>query len=74
MTRLSCPSCRLRFSAAALAASTTCPECGRPLEAVSSAADTLGFQLFAPTDPLPALPMAAEAALPTDIPLPPELR
>jgi hypothetical protein len=73
MTRVSCPSCRVRFGAAATAVLTTCPECGRPLEAASSAADTLGFQLFAPADPPPALPVAVEAALPTDVPLPPDL-
>jgi hypothetical protein len=64
MTRLSCPSCRLRFTTAATATLTTCPECGRDLQAVPSAAETLGYRLFAPLDPQPALPMAAEAALP----------
>ena len=66
MTRLSCPSCRLRFTAAATATTTTCPDCGRHLEAVTSAEDTLGFRLFTPLDPRPELPMAAEAALPID--------
>lgn len=66
MTRLSCPSCRLRFTAAATATITTCPECDRPLEAVISAADALGFRLFTPLDPQPKLPMAVAAALPTD--------
>ena len=64
MTRLSCPSCRLRFAAAASATVTTCPACGRRLEAVISAEDTLGFRLFTPLDPQPELPMAVEAALP----------
>jgi hypothetical protein len=64
MTRLSCPSCQLRFSAAAAASITTCPDCGRQLEAVISAEDTLGFRLFTPLDPQPELPMAVEAALP----------
>jgi hypothetical protein len=71
MTRLSCPTCRLRFSGAATATLTTCPDCCRPLEAVGSAEATLGCRLFAPTDPLPALPMAIEAAMPIDH-LPPE--
>jgi hypothetical protein len=64
MTRLSCPSCRLRFSSAATATLSTCPECGQHLDAVGSAEATLGFRLFAPTDPRPALPMASQAAVP----------
>ena len=67
MTRLSCPICRLRFTAAATATITTCPDCGRHLQAVVSAEDTLGFRLFAPLDPQPELPMAVEAALPVDV-------
>jgi hypothetical protein len=67
MTRLSCPSCRLRFTAAATATITTCPECGRHLESVITAADTLGFRLFAPLDAQPELPMAVAAALPTSV-------
>jgi hypothetical protein len=63
MTRLSCPSCRLRFGAAATAILTTCPECERHLE-VASAEATLGLRLFAPADPRPALPTAVEAAMP----------
>ena len=66
MTRLSCPSCQLRFSTALTATQTTCPECGRPLEAVSSAEGTLGLRLFSGPDLRPALPMAVEAALPVD--------
>jgi hypothetical protein len=64
MTRLSCPSCRLRFTAAATATMTTCPDCGQHLEEVISAEDTLGLRLFTPLDPQPELPMAVEAALP----------
>ncbi len=45
MTRVSCPSCRLRFGAAATAILSTCPECGRHLEATASAEETLGFSL-----------------------------
>jgi hypothetical protein len=70
MTRLSCPSCRMRFGAAATAILTTCPECGRPLEAADSAAKTMGLRLFAPTDSQPALPIAGQAALPPDGPRP----
>ena len=64
MTRMSCPSCRLRFTAAATATITTCPDCGQHLEPVISAEDTLGFRLFTPLDPRPEMPMAVEAALP----------
>jgi hypothetical protein len=64
MTRLSCPSCRLRFGAAATAFTTSCPDCGRHLEAVVSAEDTMGFRLFAPSDSQPELPVAVEVALP----------
>ena len=69
MTRLSCPSCRLRFTRAATATVTTCPDCGRDLEAVESAEAMLGFRLFTIVDPGPALPMAVEAALPIDDPV-----
>jgi uncharacterized protein YbaR (Trm112 family) len=62
MTRLCCPRCRTRFSIAATAFLTTCPECDGPLDAVDSAAATIGFRLFA-TEPQPALPMAGEAAV-----------
>jgi hypothetical protein len=72
MTRLSCPSCRLRFTIAARATFTTCPECDRPLQAVGSAEATLGYRLFVMDDPQPALPMAAEAALPIPALRPPE--
>jgi hypothetical protein len=70
MTRLSCPSCRLRFTAAVASNLTTCPDCGGDLEAVSSAAGTLGYRLFTPLDPQPALPMAVEAAPPSPSPRP----
>jgi hypothetical protein len=67
MTRISCPGCRLRFSKAATATLTTCPECGQSLETVDSAQPTLGFRLFVPTDRGPALPMAIEAAVPIGV-------
>jgi hypothetical protein len=68
MTRMSCPSCRLRFTAAATATITTCPDCDQALAPVISAEDTLGFRLFQPLDPQPELPMAVEAALPVHDP------
>jgi hypothetical protein len=66
MTRLSCPSCRLRFTTVAAATLTTCPDCGRELRAVASAQAILGYRLFEPADPMPAAPIAVEAALPID--------
>ena len=63
MTRVSCPSCRLRFTAAWPTSPATCPECAGDLEVVTSAAATLGYRLY-PTDSPPAMPMAASVALP----------
>ena len=70
MTRLSCPSCRLRFASAAASPPSTCPECGRHLQAVPSAEAVLGYRLFVASDSPAALPMAAEMALPIDVPGP----
>jgi hypothetical protein len=61
MTRVCCPSCQLRFTPAAAAFLTTCPECGDPLEAASTAQDAIGFRLFVPEDQ-PALPPAAHGS------------
>jgi predicted nucleic acid-binding Zn-ribbon protein len=66
MTRVSCPSCRLRFTSAAAAILTTCPACGTELQAVTSAEALLGYRLFEPFEAEPALPIAVEVALPTD--------
>jgi hypothetical protein len=66
MTRTTCPSCRLRFGAAAAATLYSCPECGRSLEAVASPAAALGFRLFVAADPYAPLPITVEAALPRD--------
>jgi len=64
MTRVSCPDCRLRFSSASAARFTSCPECARDLEVAPSAEATLGYRLFEAMDPPPAMPIAAEMALP----------
>ncbi|MEA2268713.1 MAG: hypothetical protein QOC64_1323 [Solirubrobacteraceae bacterium] len=68
MTRVCCQACRLRFGSASAAFHETCPRCGEPLEPVATAEQVLGFRLFNIVDALPALPMAAEAALPVDPP------
>jgi predicted nucleic acid-binding Zn-ribbon protein len=64
MTRMSCPNCQLRFTSAAAAILTTCPDCGRELQAAVSAEAMLGYRLFEPFEPEHALPMAVEVALP----------
>jgi hypothetical protein len=66
MTRLSCPPCRLRFTSSAASPPGTCPECGRHLQSVPSAEAVLGYRLFVVSD-APALPVAAEMALPIDV-------
>jgi predicted RNA-binding Zn-ribbon protein involved in translation (DUF1610 family) len=45
MTRMCCPSCRLRFTPAAAASLKTCPTCGEPLREQASAVQGLGYQL-----------------------------
>ena len=45
MTRACCPSCRLRFTRAASAHLTICPECGAPLQTGLAAHDSMGYQL-----------------------------
>jgi hypothetical protein len=70
MTRVCCPSCRLRFTSAAAASLRTCPACGQVLESAPSAQAALGYRLFDFAEPLPELPMAGEAALPVDAPRP----
>ena len=46
MSHLCCPRCRLRFTAAAAAYLTRCPECGLPAAQVDGAQVLLGFKLF----------------------------
>ena len=64
MTRLTCPSCRLRFASASATTLTTCPSCDRDLQANASAEATLGFRLFEVVDSPVALPVAVAMALP----------
>jgi len=67
-----CPSCRLRFTAAAAAGLDQCPDCGQPLQ-VSSPRDTVGFRLFGIEDLPPSLPEAAASlpeAVAVSIPVP----
>jgi hypothetical protein len=67
MTRVCWPSCRLRFTSESAASFAICPECQRDLRAVASAEALVGYRLFGPIDAPPALPTAAEMALPIDV-------
>jgi hypothetical protein len=68
MTRVCCPSCRLRFTRAAAAYLVTCPECGQPPQPVSGAELALGYQLFSDDDRSDTMPVAVAVALPVHTP------
>ena len=66
MTHLCCPRCRLRFTPAATAYITACPECGDPPLPIVSLERALGFRLVGPDD-LPnelPYPIATSIAVP----------
>ncbi len=64
MTHACCPSCRLRFSPAASAYITACPQCGEPPEHISSLAHAVGFRLVTSEDlPIDLLPQAVAVAI-----------
>jgi hypothetical protein len=69
MTHLCCPSCRLRFTPAAAAYLTVCPQCGEPPFA-AAAEGTVGFRLFRVEDVPQSLPEAIAVSIP--IPRPTE--
>jgi hypothetical protein len=64
MTRACCPSCRLRFTRAATAHLTTCPECGAPLPVGIAARDAVGYKLYDIRDSAGEFPVAQAVALP----------
>jgi hypothetical protein len=64
MTQIGCPSCRLRFTAAVAAHLITCPECGRPAQAIARAEAVVGFRLFVVEDAPQALPEALAVSVP----------
>jgi len=67
MTHVCCPSCRLRFTAAAAARLEACPGCGEPPQ-FASAEGTVGFRLVTQHDHREALPAAIAVAMRTDAP------
>jgi hypothetical protein len=48
MTHVCCPTCRLRFTPAAAAHITACPECGNSPQPIASLERTFGFPLVDP--------------------------
>lgn len=67
MIHLGCPSCRLRFTAAAAAYLVACPECGRSPQPITGAAGVVGFRLYVPEDVPPAVPQAEAEAVAVSI-------
>jgi hypothetical protein len=68
MTHLGCPSCRLRFTAAAAPYLVACPQCGRPPEPIAGAEAVVGFRLFVLEDVPRDLPQAVSVSLPVQDP------
>ena len=67
MTQLCCARCRLRFSAAASAYITTCPECGETPQPTRLEC-SLGFRLVGEQDLPYELPEAVAVAIPVPDP------
>ena len=63
MTNLCCPRCRLRFTPAAAAYITACPECGDSPQAMTSLERTFGFRLVGPEDLPHELPHATAVSI-----------
>lgn len=64
MTHVGCPSCRLRFTAAAAAYLVACPECGRPPQPIAGAEGVVGFRLFVLENVPQELPEAVAVSIP----------
>jgi hypothetical protein len=64
MTHLCCPQCRLRFTPAAEAYLTACPECGEPPQPLAGLAGAVGYRLFRVEETPRPLPDAIEVAMP----------
>ena len=67
MTHVCCPSCRLRFTAAAAAHFDACPTCGEPAQR-TSAAGAFGFRLVAVAEIVGGSPTSAAIAVPVGDP------
>ncbi len=63
MTHVCCPECRLRFTPAATAYLSACPECGEQLWE-SSLRGTVGFRIFRLEDAPHPLPLAVAVSVP----------
>ncbi len=63
MTRLCCPRCRLRFTPAAAAHITACPECRDSPKPITSLERTLGFRLVGPEDLPDELPHTTASSI-----------
>ena len=64
MAPVCCPSCRLRFTPAAMAYIAMCPECGGTLERIASFERAVGFRLFGPQDVPHSPPEAVAVSIP----------
>jgi hypothetical protein len=64
VSRVCCPTCRLRFSPLAEAYLTSCPECGAQPTPVDNPESLVGFRLLDPVDIPHILPEALEVSLP----------
>ncbi len=64
MTHACCAGCRIRFTPAASAYLTACPECGESPQTLGGLAEAVGYRLFRLEDAAPALPEAVEVSMP----------
>lgn len=64
MTHVSCPDCRLRFTAGAAAYLVACPKCGETLQAQRRPDEVLGYRLHHLPDAFPSVPEAVAVAMP----------
>jgi hypothetical protein len=62
-THLCCPRCRLRFTPAAAAYITACPECGETPQPVASLELTFGFRLLGTEDIPQDVPYATAVSI-----------
>jgi hypothetical protein len=69
MTHLCCPHCRLRFTPAAGAYLSACPECSEPPQLIAGLDGTFGFRLVGPEEIPHELPHAVAVSVP--VPKPP---